>query len=223
MGDGFPPGAEDGGSGWQTWITGPTPFGEPVNGKAFQAVFQDHYLRYFVFSDPAYDSMRFDIDRDPRELRATGRFLNATNTDLAPLHEAGGKLIMWHGWADHALMAERSLQYYEDAADRIGTRKMQRFTRLYLAPGMHHCGGGPGPNTFDMLTALEKWVEDGDAPGSILATKYVNDDPAQGIARTRPLCPHPKVATYKGHGSIDVAASFVCKEPKDHDDDHHHH
>jgi feruloyl esterase len=217
---GFPPGAEDGGSGWQTWISGPTALGAPVNGNPLQFTFQDHYMRYFVFSDPAYDSMTFDFDRDPRALRATGRFMNATDTDLAHLRNAGGKLILWHGWADHALMAERTIEYYEDVAQRLGGRKkVDRFVRLYLAPGMHHCANGPGPNTFNMLTALENWVEHGIAPESIVATKFVNNVPAQGVERTRPLCPYPQVARYVGRGSIDDAANFECRTPKD---GHHH-
>jgi feruloyl esterase len=219
---GFPPGAEDGGSGWQTWISGPTAFPAPVNGNPLQFTFQDHYLRFFVFSDPAYDSMTFDFDRDPKKLRATGRFLDATDTDLSGLRHAGGKLILWHGWADHALMAERTIQYYEDVVDRMGQKKTDSFVRMFLAPGMHHCAGGPGPNSFDALTALENWVERRKAPESIVATKYVNNVPAQGVERTRPLCRHPKVATYAGAGSIDDAANFVCREPRKQKGGHHH-
>lgn len=226
---GFPPGAEDGGSGWQTWISGPTAFGAPVNGNPLQFTFQDHYMRFFVFSDPAYDSMTFDFDRDPRELRATGRFLDATSTNLSPLRRAGGKLIMWHGWSDHALMAERTIQYYEDVVQRLGRKRAEQFTRLYLAPGMHHCAGGPGPNSFDMLTALERWVEDRVEPGPVIATKFVNNVPAQGVERTRPLCPYPAQARYVGRGSIDDAANFECRTRRggghhddDHDDDHGH-
>jgi feruloyl esterase len=211
---GFPPGAEDGGSGWQTWISGPTAFGAPVNGNPLQLTFQDQYLRYFVFSDPAYDSMTFDFDRDPRALRKTGRFLNATDTDLSRFRRGGGKLLLWHGWADHALMAERTIQYYEDVVERLeDRRKASRFVRLFLAPGMHHCAGGPGPNTFDALTALENWVERDDAPRKLIATKYVNNIPSQGVERTRPLCPYPKVARYVGRGSIDDAANFECQAP----------
>jgi feruloyl esterase len=210
---GFPPGAEDGGSGWQTWISGPSALGPPVNGNPLQFTFQDHYLRYFVFSDPAYNSMTFDFDRDPRALRETGEFLNATSTNLSRFRKAGGKLLVWHGWADHALMAERTIQYYEDVVERLDDRHKASFIRLFLAPGMHHCSGGPGPNTFDALTALEDWVERGHAPRSLIATKYVNNVPAQGIERTRPLCPYPKVARYVGSGSIDNAASFECRSP----------
>jgi feruloyl esterase len=134
--------------------------------------------------------------------------------------KAGGKLILWHGWADHALMAERTIQYYEDVVERLDRRtEVNRFVRLFLAPGMHHCAGGPGPNSFDALSALENWVEKGDAPSSIIATKYVNNVPAQGVERTRPLCTYPKVARYIGSGSINDAANFVCWQADHHHDD----
>ena len=215
---GFPPGAEDGGTGWQTWISGPTALGPPVNGNPLQFTFQDHYLKYFVFSNPAYDSMTFDFDRDPRALRATGQFLNATDADLAGFRRNGGKLLLWHGWADHALMAERTIQYYEDVVSGLDRHtKASSFVRLFLAPGMHHCGGGPGPNTIDTLIPLENWVEKGETPRRIIATKYVNNVPDQGVERTRPLCAYPKVARYVGRGSIDDAANFECRTP-----DHHH-
>ena len=161
--------------------------------------------------------MTFDFDRDPRALRATGLFLNATNTDLGGFRKNGGKLLLWHGWADHALMAERTIQYYEDVVSELDHRtKASSFVRLFLAPGMHHCGGGPGPNTIDTLTPLENWVEKGETPRRIIATKYVNNVPAQGVERTRPLCAYPKVARYVGSGSIDDAANFECRTP-----DHH--
>jgi Tannase and feruloyl esterase len=231
---GFPPGAEGGdtpgtgaGSGWQTWISGPSIALPPVNGNPLQFTFSDHYLRYFVFSDPAYDPIgSFDFDRDPRALRETGKFINAQNTNLSEFRKAGGKLLLWHGWADHALMAERTIEYYNDVVDRTGSRKKaDRFTRLYLAPGMHHCSGGPGPNQFDMLTPLENWVEQGVEPGPVVATKYVGNNVAAGVVeRTRPLCQYPKVARHLG-GSIDIAANFECRKPKrhGHDDDHEDH
>ncbi len=227
---GFPPGAEGGdtpgagaGSGWQTWISGPSLNLPPVNGNPLQFTFSDHYLRYFVFSDPAYDPIAsFDFDRDPRALRATGKFINAQNTDLSAFRKAGGKLLLWHGWADHALMAERTIEYYNDVVERTGSRKKaDRFTRLYLAPGMHHCSGGPGPNVFDMLTPLEKWVEQGVEPGPVVATKYAGNNVAAGVVeRTRPLCQYPKVVRHLG-GSIDVAANFECRKPKHGGDDDH--
>ena len=226
---GFPPGAEGGDtpgagavSGWQTWISGPSIPLPPVDNNPLQFTFSDHYLRYFVFSNPAYDPIAsFDFDRDPRALRETGKFINADNTDLSAFRKGGGKLLLWHGWSDHALMAERTIEYYEDVVDRVGSRKKaDRFTRLYLAPGMHHCANGPGPNVFDMLTPLEKWVEQGISPGPVVATKYANNNVAAGVVeRTRPLCEYPKVARYIGSGSIDSAANFECRKPNRHGDD----
>jgi Tannase and feruloyl esterase len=111
---GFPPGAEGGdtagtgaGSGWQTWISGPSIALPPVNGNPLQFTFSDHYMKYFVFGNPNYDAVAsFDFDRDPRALRETGKFINADNTDLSAFRKGGGKLLLWHGWADHALPQE---------------------------------------------------------------------------------------------------------------------
>lgn len=205
---GFPPGAEDGGTGWQNWISGPSALPlPPVLGAPFQFTFQDHYLRYFVFSNPAHDSLTFDFDTGPALLVPTGEFLNAVDPDLSPFRDAGGKLIVWHGWADHALTADRTIHYYNDVIRATGNKnKAAKFFRLFLAPGMHHCGGGPGLNAFDALTALENWVEHGIAPDAIVASHV-----GTGTPRTRPLCSYPKVAEYDGKGDPNSAASFKCK------------
>jgi feruloyl esterase len=132
---------------------------------------------------------------------------------------------MYHGWADPLLPSQSSINYFnalvregghpiaqpvrfdhEDAA----LRQTQSYARLFMAPGMYHCSGGPGPNVFDALTPLVDWVERGVPPETITATKYVNDTPASGVQMTRPLCVFPKVAKYNGHGSTDSAASFTC-------------
>ena len=132
--------------------------------------------------------------------------MNATNPDLSAFKAAGGKLIMWHGWADHALTAVRTIQYHDDVVRAAGDKgKVAYFFRLFLAPGMHHCGGGPGPSAFDALTALESWVEAGSAPEAIVAINATAD-------RTRPLCRYPKVAVYNGSGSIDDARNFRCED-----------
>jgi len=201
---GFPPGAEDGGDGWQLWISGPSVFGPPL-----QFTFEDQYMRYFVFG-PSFNSLTFNFDTGPAALAASGEFLNATNPDLSAFHASGGKLILWHGWADHALTADRTIQYYDDVSRAMGNKnKADEFFRLFLAPGMHHCGGGPGPNTLDALGALESWVEGGIAPEAITASHAT----ATGtVDRTRPLCPYPAVAVYNGSGSVDDARNFSCKE-----------
>jgi tannase/feruloyl esterase len=213
---GWPRGHEDGANtGWPLWITG--------NGgiPPLQFIFADGYLKYFVF-DPSFDLLTSDLESDIRAARPTGRFLNATNADLSDFRAAGGKLIMWHGWADAALTAFRSIAYLQEAAEK--TRRGDRlgeFFRLFLAPGMHHCGGGPGPNTLDALSALESWVEHGDAPEQIIATHLGGP-----VNFTRPLCAYPKEATYRGRpADPNNAASFVCRVPRDlvdlHDDRHH--
>jgi feruloyl esterase len=117
---------------------------------------------------------------------------------------------MYHGWSDPWLSPLSTVAYYDAVVQAAGgQQRADEFVRLFMVPGMHHCGGGPGPNTFDMLTALETWVERGVAPTRILAS-HVTD----GVAdRTRPLCPHPQVARYMGTGSIDAAENFRCEVP----------
>ena len=116
-----------------------------------------------------------------------------------------------------------TVAYFERVVQAMGQKKVNTFMRLFLAPGMAHCGGGIGPNSFgqhsaaqgdpehSIQAALERWVEEGIAPNRIVATKYTRGaDPASGVQRTRPLCPYPQTAGYKGSGSIDDATNFVC-------------
>jgi feruloyl esterase len=160
--------------------------------------------------------------------------LNSTDPDLRPFKSHGGKLIQYVGWGDTAISPESDINYYNSVARELGGHEdTQDFYRLFMVPGMAHCGGGPGANAFgqgvngpnpsdpsdDILTALDRWVETHHAPDKIVATKYVNDTPTQGIAFQRPLCPFPQIAEYKG-GSTTSAASFACVKP-DHDDEDH--
>ncbi len=135
--------------------------------------------------------------------------LSATNPDLRPFFARGGKLIQYHGWTDQQVMPQNSINYYKSVVAAVGQAKADESYRLYMAPGMNHCGGGDGPNTFDMLGALDVWREDGNAPDSILASHAT----AGRVDRTRPLCPYPQVAKYKGSGSTDDAAIFACVRP----------
>ena len=136
--------------------------------------------------------------------------LSPLDPDLQPYKNRGGKIIIYHGWADPAISAYGTLDYYEEMTQAVGGQKeADAFSRLYFVPGMHHCSGGPGPNSFDMLTALENWVEKGVAPAAIVASHATDGK----VDRTRPLCPHPQVARYTGSGSVDDAANFVCRAP----------
>ena len=166
-------------------------------------------FRFLVFGDPAWDIQKFDFDRDlARAEEADRDTLNALDSNLKPFFDRGGKLIQFHGWADPQISPANSTQYYTRVADALGgAARVHGSYRLFMAPGMGHCGGGEGPNTFDMVAALEQWVEQGKVPDQVLASHSANG----AVDRTRPLCPFPLLATYRGTGSIDDASNFVCR------------
>jgi feruloyl esterase len=139
--------------------------------------------------------------------KAENGILNAENANLKAFADRGGKLIQYHGWADPQITPDSSVRYYKKVLDTMGgTEKVQSFYRLFMVPGMAHCGGGDGTSDFDMLAALEQWKEQGRVPAEVPASR-VRDGK---VDRTRPLCPYPQVAKYKGTGSTDDAANFVC-------------
>jgi feruloyl esterase len=130
------------------------------------------------------------------------------NPDLRAFKARGGKLLMYHGWNDTAISAGNAINYYTSVQQRMG-RDQDDWFRLYMAPGMQHCGGGPGPNQANWMAALERWRESGIKPDRIEAARVTNNR----VDMTRPLCPYPQVAQYKGVGSTNDAANFVCKAP----------
>ncbi|MGP3961885.1 tannase/feruloyl esterase family alpha/beta hydrolase [Nonomuraea sp. 3N208] len=152
-----------------------------------------NFWRHWVFNDPSWNWWTFDFHRDLRLAeRKLGPLINATNPDLKPFRRSGGKLLMYTGWADPVVSAHDTIDYYRKVV-RVTSggreRETREFARLFLFPGMTHCGRGPGPNIFDTLTPIVRWVEQGAAPAEIVATKYVNDNPADGVAMTRALNP----------------------------------
>jgi feruloyl esterase len=167
-------------------------------------------MKYLVFSPPRpdWDFRTFDFGRDPPLLERWGKEANATDTDLRDFRARGGKLLITYGWADAILQPLMGVNYYEKAVAANG-RKGTDFMRLFMIPGMAHCAGGLGPDQYDAMTAVIDWVEKDVAPDSLIASKIVNGS----VTRSRPLCPYPQVARYKGQGSIDSAASFECKAP----------
>ena len=213
----FPLGYEDGSTGWQSWVTGASePERRPDGTLALTGrmplgfSFQEGYLKYLAFegSDGTFDWRSFNVERDSAKLQPFMDAFSPTNPDLSALRRRGGKLILYHGWADPAISALGTIAYYDDVMKKVGGRaQLDAFVKLFLAPGMNHCQGtGPGPNRFDMLSALDEWIEHGAAPSRIVASHST----AGVVDRTRPLCPYPQVARYKGTGSIDAAENFEC-------------
>jgi feruloyl esterase len=169
----------------------------------------ENWFRDLVFADPAWSVRAFDFDADvERARRHEGGQLDATDPDLSEFASRGGKLLLWHGWSDGLIPAASTLQYHRAVHERLGARARDSL-RLYMAPGVNHCWGGEGPYQIDALGALERWVERGEAPERISASRPLPD----GGTRTRPLCPYPQLARYRGEGNTDDEASFECRVP----------
>jgi feruloyl esterase len=199
-------------------------FQERLPEPAFDGLFYWVFGPSFGYPASAVNFANFDfhraVDTVDDQLAAV---LNANSTDLGEFREHGGKLLMYHGWADPLIPSQSSINYFnalvangrsgfQQASFGNGNPALQRtqsYARLFMAPGMYHCSGGPGPNAFDALTPLVTWVEAGVAPETITATKFVADTPP-AVQMTRPLCVFPKVAKYNGSGSTSIAANFTC-------------
>nr|WP_291414919.1 tannase/feruloyl esterase family alpha/beta hydrolase [Actinophytocola sp.] len=179
-----------------------------------------NYLRYFgSWNNPpasfTLQDHKFDTKTFNRLRRMSGIY-DSTDPDLTRFRDRGGKLIIWHGWSDPAIPAASSLTYYNAVTERMGgLRATQSFARLYMFPGVYHCGGGYGPATFDLFTPLYDWVEGGPAPTRVVASKKVADQ----VVRTRPVYPYPMETRYTGTGSIDDAANFTGVMPTHTHDD----
>ena len=215
---GYQPGAEDGPGGWGLWITGPAP------AKSLMAFFGLGYFSNMVYEKADWDYRTFALEAGYKAAEEkTATALNATNPDLAPFKSRGGKLILYHGWDDPAIPALSTVNYYDSVVTKMGQKSADSFVRLYMLPGVQHCGDGPGPGSFgldgngpndpqhNMFVALEGWVEKDAAPSTIIAAKYTPD---HKVTMTRPLCVYPQVAKYKGSGDTNDAASFTCVTQK---------
>jgi feruloyl esterase len=195
--------------GWGGWITGPAPEKSALFG------FGTNFFKYMVYNDPNWDFKTFDVARDLPAAQKLAAHLNATNPDLRAFQARGGKLILYHGWCDAAIPGQAVIDYYNTVVKKMGAKAAGSFVRLFMVPGMQHCGAGAGPNNFgqggapkgdpaaNIAAALEQWVEKGTAPEMVVAAKP---------GRTRPLCAYPKTARYKGTGSTDVAGNFECAQ-----------
>jgi hypothetical protein len=220
---GFPPGTE---AVWSSAKIGP---GEGRVAESSTYLYPTGYFGNFVFNDPDWDFRSISpINALAKALDSqAGKAVDVAKPDLSAFQSAGGKLIQYHGWADPAIPAGSSIRYYESVAEKMGgIASIQSFYRLFLAPGMSHCGGGAGPNAVggafslpapsrdaehDVVAALEHWVEDGVPPVEITATLYRDNDANKGIAAQRPWCAYPATAHYSGQGDRLQTARYACK------------
>lgn len=219
---GFLPGGEDGQGGWGLWITGPAP------GRGLLFAFTNAYFSDMIYDKPDWSYKAADLRQATKDAdEKTSAIMNATDPDLERFKSHGGKLILYHGWNDPAISALNTIDYYDRILGKMGRQNSKSFLRLYMLPGVQHCGGGPGPVFSDerhapgsadpqhsVQLALEQWVEKGVAPSKMIAAKYANPVPSATPTMTRPLCPYPQASKYKGSGDSNQAENFVCAARK---------
>ena len=179
---------------WAT-LAGPQPFPNAVDA-----------YRFLAHGNPDWHPNTFDVKTDIELMDRAGEVLNTVTPDLRPFFTRGGKLLMYHGWNDRQVPAMSSVTYFERVLEATGRQSAGASIQLYMVPGMDHCQGGAGTDTFDKIAALEQWVSTGRAPSSITASHAIDGK----VDRTRPLCPYPLIARYKGTGAMADAASFAC-------------
>jgi feruloyl esterase len=168
-------------------------------------------FKFVVFKDPKWDYKSFDFDRDTALSGQLASASDAIDPNLKPFFDRGGKLLQYHGWADPGITPLNSIDYYESVASAMGgVGKIRDSYRLFMMPGMDHCRGGEGPDLFDGLGAIDRWVETRKAPDRLIASRMREGK----VDRTRPICPYPQVAVHKGTGSTDDAANFECRTSK---------
>ena len=218
---GLLPGAEDGEGGWGLWITGSQP------GKSLIAAFGNGFFSNMVFEKQDWNYRDANVSDIVEAADAKlAKTLNATDPNLSAFKARGGKLMLYHGWNDPAISAINTVNYYQSVVDVMGQDGVDSFARVYMVPGMQHCAGGVGPDSFgengpwptlkdphqSLQLSLEQWVERGTAPKEIVATKFSGPMNSGNAEMSRPLCVYPKVAKYKGSGAENDANSFTCEE-----------
>lgn len=193
---------------WTLFV--PTAQGQKMGSENFVLSFA-RYLGYPNRVDPGWQlsDLKFTIGSFWKTVQSSS-YLSAMDPDLGRFHRGGGKLLLWHGWNDQHISPQGTLAYYDAMRKTMGRGTVDRFAKLYLLPGVAHCGGGEGPDTFDVLTPVMAWTESGEKPGKIIASKVTNG----AATRTRPVYPYPTVARYDGTGSINDAANFVAHTPR---------
>ena len=160
-------------------------------------------VRIWAFQNKDYDWHNFDLDRDMPTIDKKIGFVDATDPDLKKFKAHGGKLLLYAGWADTTITPKNTVEYYQSVVKKMGANETKDFTELFMVPGMAHCRGGNGPDTFDTIGTLEKWREQSVTPKTIAATN-------RNSGLSRPLCPYPQYAKYMGTGDLKDAANWAC-------------
>lgn len=220
---GFMPGHE---TGWKVFLLNGADPSQPFTDKS--AVGAVGFFKNFVFDDPNWNFLNWNYDKDMTFTdKKLASEINATDPDLKAFRAHGGKLLLYHGWTDPGASPLETIDYFDNVVGTVSDKKAEapgretpafldsiqkvdEFARLFMVPGMDHCGGGPGPNVFDAFGSLTQWVETGHAPAKIVAAHMTSGK----VTMTRPLCPYPQVARYMGHGGTNDASNFACGLPK---------
>ncbi|MEO7962600.1 MAG: tannase/feruloyl esterase family alpha/beta hydrolase, partial [Gemmatimonadaceae bacterium] len=205
---GQPFGDEADAEGWGAWITGPVPEMLEATGRTVptvQAAFGTEFFKYLIYGDSSWRYVGYDLARAARDGAKVDAIVSATNPDLSAFRARGGKLLLAHGWSDPALNARSTIEYFKAVQRR--SPQASSFTRLFMMPGMLHCGGGSGCDQADWAVTIRRWVETGEAPSRIIARK----ERGAQVVRTHPLCAYPMMARYNGAGRADDAAAFTCR------------
>lgn len=203
----LPVGSEATNGGWNSWLIPNSATGTPTLHTVMADAFQ-----YLLFQPdrPTFDYLsQFDWNSDPYQMEKAKQLYNATNPDLRSFAASGKKIVMYHGWADTGVNPLGTVEYKNNVNALFGSEaEVNSFMKLYMIPGMGHCSGGPGHNNVDWMSYVTKWVEEGQAPTSVIGSKTVS-----GTTSTRPHCPYPSEAVYDGAGDVNVAASYTCRIP----------
>ena len=202
---GFPPGGENEPAGWVTWITGSGEKSMNSGYPSLQAGFGIEIFKYLILQDPDWDYRSYDFTGYENEIRYASAYLDATSTDYSGFRNRKGKIIFWHGWSDPALSAYATIAHYN--AVKNDDPHLEDYMRLFLLPGVLHCGGGEGPAQVDWIALIRDWVENNKAPERVILSKNIGGTEVM----TRPVFPYPVEAVYDGKGDPDKESSFIPK------------
>lgn len=203
---GFPFGGENEEGGWIPWITGPNEMTTKDGYPSLIAYFGIEIFKYLILQDPNWNYLDYKFRGYEKEMRYAEAYLNATSVDYSGFKKRKGKIIFYHGWNDPALSAFSTIEHYN--AVRAADPAINDYMRLYLLPGVLHCGGGEGPSDADLLAILHDWVENSKPPERVVFTKKVLDQ----VVMSRPVYPYPQEAIYDGKGNPNIESSYKLKQ-----------